>query len=301
MTSPAPVAYPLGPPTYSGNSLTVDTALQQPARVTRRIADITLQNFIVSDIFASGSGVTGGAVVYDQALLNELYLERDVERVGPGDEFPVVTSVRTAPQVAPVEKWGGKFFVTDEARARNDIISFNNQVTQLANTITRKVNQRAITTLDAAIAALGGAGTFVGQNWSTVVTGGSSQSNNSAWPAADFAKGQMLADVDELGGVYDLWILHPAQAAQLALVYGPALAQVLQSFGVRIKSSNRVAAGTAYVVASGQVGSIDVEKPLTTETWREEKTQRTWVQADVRPVLYVTNPYSVRKVTGLAG
>jgi hypothetical protein len=26
-----------------------------------------------------------------------------------------------------------------------------------------------------------------------------------------------------------------------------------------------------------------------------------WVQSSIKPVMYVTNPYSVRKVTGLAG
>lgn len=297
----APVAYPLGPPTYSGNTLTVDTALNEPTRVTRRIADLTLQRFIVSEIFSTGGGVSGGAVVYDQALLNELYLDRDVERVGPGDEFPVVTSVRQAPKVAEVEKWGGKFFVTDEARDRNDITSFNNQVSQLANTIVRKVNTRAVETLEAAISALGGAGTFVGQNWSSVVTGGSSQTNSTAWPAADFAKAQMLADVDELGVVYDLWLVNPVQKAQLAIVYGSALADVLAANGITMSASNRVAPGTAYAVARGQVGEIRVEKPLGTEAWREQKTERTWVQSSVRPVMYVTNPYSIRKVTGLAG
>jgi hypothetical protein len=59
--------------------------------------------------------------------------------------------------------------------------------------------------------------------------------------------------------------------------------------------------GTAYVVATGQVGELRIEKALGTETWREEKTQRTWVQSDVRPVMYVTNPYSIKKVTGLDG
>jgi uncharacterized SAM-binding protein YcdF (DUF218 family) len=41
------------------------------------------------------------------------------------------------------------------------------------------------------------------------------------------------------------------------------------------------------------------EKPLSTETWREPQTQRTWLQTDIRPVMYVTNPYSLLKVTGL--
>jgi hypothetical protein len=42
-----------------------------------------------------------------------------------------------------------------------------------------------------------------------------------------------------------------------------------------------------------------VEKPLSTETWREAETQRTWVQSDVRPVMVITNPYGIAKVTGL--
>lgn len=297
----APVAYPLSAPTYSGNTLTVDTALNQPNRVTRRIADLTLRRFIVSEIFAPGGQVSGGAVVYDQAVLNELFLERDVERVAPGDEFPIVTSVRQAPQVAEVEKWGGKFFVTDEARDRNNRTSFDRQVTQLANTIVRKVNTRAVETLEAAISALGGAGTFVGNNWGAVVTGGSSQSNASAWPAADFAKAQLLADQDELGVEFNLWLVNPAQKAQLAIVYGSALADVLAANNIAMFASNRITAGTAYVVERGAVGELALEKPLGTETWREAKTERTWVQSSVRPVMYVTNPYSVKKVTGLAG
>lgn len=297
----APVTFPLGPPTYSGNTLTVDTALQQPTRITRRIADLTLQRFITSAVFATGGGVTGGAVVYDQATLNDLYLDRDVERVGPGDEFPLVTSSRQAPKVALVEKWGGKFFITDEARDRNDSTLFNQQVTKLANTIVRRVNTRAVETLDAAITALGGAGTFQGNDWSAVVTSGSAQSSAPDWPAADFAKAAMLAEVDELGVVYDLWLLNPQEAMNLAVVYGSGLADVLASNGISTYVSNRIPAGTAYVVARGQVGELRVEKALGTETWREGRIESTWVQSSVRPVMYVTDPFAVRKVTGLAG
>ncbi len=298
----APVAYPLGPPQISGNTITVDTALNQPTRITRRLADLTLQNLITSQIFTMGGGVEGGAVVFDQLIANDLYLARDVERVMPGDEFPIVTSIRPAPLVAEVEKWGGKFFVTREARDRNNRTSFDNQVTQLANTIERKVNTRAVATLDAAITALGGAGTFVGQNWSAVVTAGTSASQNTAYPHADFAKAQMLADVEELGVTFDLWLLNPVQAMHLAIVYGNDLPAVIANNRIRTFVSNRITAGTAYVVATGQVGELRIEQPLETETWPDKDgRQQTWVQASVRPVMYVTNPYSIKKVTGLAG
>ena len=264
--------------------------------------DLTLQKFIVDRIFSLGGEVSGGSVVYDQATINELYTDRDVERVMPGDEFPLVGSQRPTSQVALVEKWGGKFFVTREARKRNNITFFNNQVTQLANTIVKRVNTNAVATLEAAITALGGGGTFTGHNWGTVVTGGSSQTNNSGWPAADFANAQYLADVDELGVEYDLWIVNPKQRMQLAITYGSELNEVLASNGIReVFASNRVANGTAYAVARGQVGEIRVEHPLDTETWDDKEKQRDWVQSWVMPVMYVTNPYSVKKVTGLGG
>lgn len=297
------IAYPLAAPTLTGNTLTVDTALAQPTRITRRIMDLTLQRFIVDRIFNTNAGaVTGGAVVYDQATTNELYTDRDVERVGPGDEFPVVGSQRPTPKVAQVEKWGGKFFITREARQRNDVAFFNNQVTQLGNTIVRKVNTRAIETLEAAITALGGGGTFVGHNWATVVTSGTSQTNNSGWPAADFAMAQYLADVDELGVEYDLWIVNPKQKMDLTTAYGSALNDVLAAAGIQeMFASNRVANGTAYAVARGQVGELRLEQALATETWEDKPTQRDWVQSSVRPVMYVTNPFSIKKVTGLNG
>lgn len=298
-----PVTFPLGPPTVSGNELSVDTALKQPTRITRRIADLTLQKFIVSRIFAQGGSVSGGAVVYDQAVLNELYLDNDVERVGPGDEFPIVGSSRQAPKVAEVEKYGGKFFVTDEARDRNDIAHFNNQVTMLANTIVRKVNTRAVAELEAAITALGGAGTFVGNNWNSVVTAGSSASNHDLWPLNDFAQAQLLADQDELGVTYDVWIVNPVQKAALVSIYGASgLREILEEMEIReVYASNRVANGSAYAVASQQVGELRMEQPLRTETDRVVKNEKTLVQSSVRPVMYVTNPYSIKKVTGLNG
>lgn len=296
------VTFPLGAPTVSGSQLTVDTALNQPTRVTRRIADLTLQRFIVNRIFANGGGVSGGAVIYDQATLNELYLDRDVERVMPGDEFPIVGSSRPTPKVAEVEKYGGKFYVHDEARDRNDRAYFNNQVTILANTIVRKVNTRAVIELEAAITALGGVATFVGHDWGAVVTGGSSQTNNSGWPGADVAQAQYQADVDELGVEYDLWLVNPMQKMQWGLAYGKDARQALEDQGIReMFASNRIPNGTAYAVASGEVGELRVEQPLRTETERIVLRESTLVQSSVRPVMYVTNPYSIKKITGLDG
>jgi hypothetical protein len=263
------------------------------------IMDLSLQRFIADRIFSGAGGVTGGAVVYDQATLNQLYLTRDVERVSPGAEFPLVTSQRIIPNLANVEKWGGKVFITDEARERNNAALFTNQVRQLTNTIIRKINQRCVNELQTSVEATNQK--VIGRNWAAVVTAGVNASTASQYPARDFALAQQLADQQELGVVYDLWLLNPQEAAQLAIIYGDRLALVLASHNISLYSSNRVTPGSAYVVATGQVGEMRIEKPLGSEIWREQKTERTWLQSSVRPVVYVTNPFSVLQFTGLAG
>jgi hypothetical protein len=293
-----PVAHPLGPPTITGTTMTVDSATKSPTRITRTLMDLTLQRFFADLVFTNAGGVTGGAVVYDEVISNDLYLDRDIQRVAPGDEFPIVTSQRRGPKVAEVEKWGGKFFVTVEARDRNDVSVFTRHVRQLANTIVRKINQRAVEVLEAAVQASPNR-LVTGVSWGSVVTGGASTSNSNLWPGYDFAKAQNQAETEELGIVYDLWLLNPAEYLQLTRIYGPDLDALLSSIGISIFVTNRITAGTAYVIASGQVGQMRVEQPLATEQWYESETQRFWTQSSVRPLMFVDNRVGVLKFTGL--
>src|SRR5262245_4111058 len=298
---PNPTYHPLGPPTVSTTTITVDTALQTPTRITRSLMDLTLQRFFADRVFTSGGGVTGGAVVYDALVANDLYLTRDIGRVAPGAEFSLVTSTRRAPQVAEPEKWGGKFFVLRETRDRNQAWVFARHVQQLANTIVRKINQRSVEVLEAAIAAATPPRTITGVNWSTVVTAGASASNANLWPQRDFARVQQQAEVEELGIVYDLVIMNPQEYFQLATIYGAYLNDLLASVNMDVFVTNRVTAGSAYFVQQGQPGEMRIESPLETETWYEEATQRYWTQSSVRPLWFVDNSFAVLKMTGLAG
>ncbi|MGN7861460.1 major capsid protein [Microbacterium sp. 22303] len=301
MANPNSVAYPLAAPTVNGSTITVETMLQQPTRITRYLSDITLRNYISPLFFSTPGGVTGGAVIYDQLTLNDLFPTRDVQEVAPGAEFPNTQSDNPVPLTAAVEKHGGKFFVTDEARDRNDQGVIQREGRKIMNAMVRRQDARSIATVDAAIAA-NPTQVITGLNWNNVVTGGSGQSNASAWPAADIAKVQKLADTQELGVEIDTLILNPDQAFQLRLVYGDDLQALLDSYNIdTLMSSNRVAPGTAYALQAGLPGEMRPEKALGTETWREPETQRTWVQTDARFVQYVTDPFSVFKLTGLAG
>jgi hypothetical protein len=295
--------YPLDPPTVSGNRITVDLMLQNPTRITRMIRDLTLQRFIADRIFTSGGGVTGGALVYDQATANELYLTRDVEEVTPGSEHPIVTDERQVPKVEPVRKYGGKTFITDEARDRNQTTYFTQQVTKLANTIVRKINARAVEVLESAVASH--SRTVTGNNWATGILEGATPTAPADRPTADFAAAALEAETRELGYVYDTWIVNPQELTNLVIMYGDKLNAVLDAAGVReMYASNRVTAGTAYAVAAKQVGEMRIESPLKTETDREGAPrlgEKTWVQSNVRPVMVVTDPYALLKFTGLAG
>jgi hypothetical protein len=293
------VGYPLGPPTLSGSTFSIDIALANPTRVLNpMIIDLTRLRFFVDRIFRSAGGVTGGAVVYDIVSQNQAFADRDVQRVEPGTEFPVVAFSRPAPSAAQVEKWGGKFFFTDEARDRNDTGQFTNAMRQLANTIIRKINQRGVQILEALITA--NSRTIAGVSWGSVVTTTTGQSNWTAMPTRDFAKARLQAEQEEMEMTYNLWILNPQEMFSLEGIYGPDLSARLAQAGISVFVTNRVTAGTAYAVAEGQVGELRVEQGLSTETWRDPNgKQQTWVQSSVRPVMFGNNPFAVLKFTGL--
>lgn len=116
-----PQQYPFGAPTVSGNNITVDLMLKEPTRINQYLSDLVLKKFFADRIFNNGGGVSGGALVYTQLTKNDLFATTGVQKVAPGAEFPTVSFDRPEPKVAVVEKWGGKFDVTDEARDRNDL------------------------------------------------------------------------------------------------------------------------------------------------------------------------------------
>lgn len=296
-----PANFPLAIPTITGSTITVEMYLNTPTRITRVISDLTREQFLLDKVFTNAGGVEGGALIYDFPTYNDLYLTRDFERVEPGSEYPMVASDFPTPLIAAVEKWGAKTFITDEARQRNNPARFAMELRKMGNTIVRKLNQRAIDAIEAAITANGGASNFIGHNWTNVVTGGANQTNAPNWPQADFAAIQLTADNLELGVNFDLWIVSPTDYNNLSLVYGGQLESVLRSFGISMYVSRRMTAGTAYAIQQGAVGEYRLEKPLGTVTWYEEKTERTWVQTSVRPLMVVTNPFAIMKITGLEG
>jgi hypothetical protein len=295
--------YPYGEPVVNGQDLTLNFLLEDPTRVTRAIAAIVLQRFYVNRIFAPAGPIDGGAVVYDQATENELYANRDVGRVEPGDEFPVVTFDVGAPRTAQVEKFGGKFPVTDEARRRNRPGRVNRAIGQLANTIVRKTQQRALAELQAAITEH--SRTAVGSSWSDAAGTVAASQVATVGPLADLTSVEQANEVLELGYVYDLAIMNPQEWRNFRLAAGGQAADaraLLADSGINdVWVTNRKAAGTVYWLAERQVGELGYEVPLSTETWRDKDgKQQDWFQSYVLPIVYVTDPFAILETTGHA-
>lgn len=292
---------PYGVPSVAGTTITVDFLTKDPKRITRAIARLALQRFMVDQIFSpAGDGILG-AVVYDQATQNELYANRDVERVEPGDEFPEVTFDRGQPQTAQVEKFGGKFKVTDEARRRNQAGRINRAILQLSNTIQRKTQQRALLELTGAVTAF--SRTAVGTSWSTAAGTADGARVPTVGPLADLTLIEQLNETTELGYTYNTGIFNPVQWRFLRLAAGGSSAAaraLLADSGItRTWITNRKTAGSVYWLAAGQVGELGYEVPLTTETWRDKDgKQQDWFQSSVLPVVYVTDPFAILETTG---
>lgn len=294
--------YPLGTPSVSGNQLTVDLMLKEPTRINSYLSDLALKNYFAERIFANGGGVTGGALVYSQLTSNDLFPARGGQKVAPGAEFPEVTFDRPEPKTAQVEKFGGKFRVTDEARDRNDLSQIQTESIKLANDIQRWLHARALTELEASISAVGSdvqIAVSSSASWADATTLTISTENKAALPAATLAKVRQRGQTQELGADYNLLVLNPQEFANLSIIYGDAEAW-LRAQGFASAVSNAVTAGTAYAVAEGQVGQVRYEQALKTVTYREDSTESTVVQTSIRPVFAVTNPYNVIKLTGLA-
>jgi hypothetical protein len=296
------LTYPYGTPSVSAaGEMTLDAFLADPKRVTRAIARLALQKFYVDKIFAGAGDITGGAVVYEQATANELYAARDVSRVEPGDEFPIVTFERGAPRTAQVEKFGGKFPVTDEARRRNQQGRVNRAMLQLANTIARKTQARALLELTAAVTEHGR--TAVGTSWSTAAATTQANRVPTVGPLADLTSVEQSAEVAELGYEYNFGIMNPIQWRNLRLAAGgtsQAARELLSDSGIGdVWVTNRKSAGTVYWLAQRQVGEIGYEVPLSTEQWRDKDgKQKDWFQTYVLPLVYVTDPFAILETTG---
>ena len=291
--------YPPAPPTVDGQGrIMVEQFLKTPTRVTRVIEDLTRERFLAERIFGKGDA-QGGAVIYDQVTASELYTDRDVQAIDAGSEFPIVSSGESAPKVAAVTKWGGAAVLTYEAVRRDSRDTLNRELTKLRNTIVRKVDTVAIAALNAAPIL-----TDTGTDWSDSTAGN---------PVLDLASARSQIDDQDMGYTADTVLINPAQYVDLisntkvanslprdVVAANPiASGQLGNYMGFTWYVTNRVPAGTAYILSSMMAGSLRDELPLYSRPIDQPERERWLIQAARVTVPIVTDPKAVLKLTGL--
>lgn len=287
-------------PDLTGRRLTVDIALKQPTVIRAQIAKLADSQILLPKFFRTlGAPVTGGGMLYSVIQASDFFTS-DIEKRNTRSEYKVVEGVDPDPQLALVEDWGGKFQIGVEDIVRNNINYMDQQVTQLSNTIARKLDVRAMATVTAAIS---GANVVPGHDWSTLVTVGplDTLTASDALPTADLSAAQLASDLQELGITHNLLVVHPNEAHSLRTAYGDKLQAMLDSAGVGLFANPRVASGTGWAIEQGAVGTVGFEAPLTVDVWEDKATRSWWVQAYVVPALAVDRPFAAKKLTGLAG
>ena len=300
----SPVTFPLGPPSISGNQITVDQALANPTVITREIAQLADQKFFASRVFSPAGDVSGGAVLYElpPTTATDLFAERAIQEVEPGSEFPILTFLRGVPVVAKPKKIGGKFPVTKEARKRNNTRLISRAMVQAANTIALTLDAMALAVLDAAVS--GNSRSVAGQSWSTAAAVTNVNVSGTNQPSSDLLSAKQTVELELRGHTLDSAILHPNQElslGQIAERLGTSIDAYLANVGITDWTvSPRQTAGKVKLYESGQVGGWANEFPLEEETWYEAEEQTDWYQWSVSPAMFVDDPYAIVELTGVA-
>lgn len=294
-----PVTSPLIP-SLTGRTLTVDAALNTPTIIRNQIARLADPQILLPKLFREyGAKVQGGGILYNSVTASDFFMATDLEQRLPGTEYQVVEGVDPDPKLATLEDWGGTFPVPEEVILRNNINYLDQQTTQLANTIVRKLDTRTVAELGASDIA-----SVAFTSWSDLKFVGplTDITPSGARPTAAFAAAQALADLEELGVKHDLLIVHPNEAEALRTAYAEDLDRMLTSAGFTegMFVSARIPAGTVYVCQKGNVGTVGFQVPLTVNTWHEQAKRRWIVQAYCQPAFALDRPFAAKKITGVA-
>ncbi len=112
-----PGSFPAAAPTLSGQLLSVNRFLQNPANIARRLRTFRDLRFVSDQLLTGRFRVVGGAIVYEQS--ESQVTDRPVDRVNPGAVYPYANVAQAVAALAAVAKWGQKTFMSDEEIKRN--------------------------------------------------------------------------------------------------------------------------------------------------------------------------------------
>lgn len=317
----APSAYPLDPMTINSTTgeITVDELVNDPSRITRDIADLSVYGLYMGEIFTDAGGVEGGALLFERPANdeNDLFALREPKEIAPGAQFPLQEFQRGVPMLARPRKIGNKWNMTKEAIKRNKQSQLRRHMQQTANTIRRRIENMGLAELAAVVAAEGRFET--GTSWSAFAALTAANRTSNAGPVADVMAALAATDAEEHGVELDSMLINPLDAINVKQAYpGQSLSAIFSlsdltddaagrdGQGIRnIYTTFRHPAGKVTLFESGNVGEWRNEFPLEEETeWEgpasSEGQQRWWYSWSWSPLFAVENQFAIREIRGIA-
>lgn len=141
--------FPPAGATLSGNVLSVDRFLRQPAFAARRLQTLMDLRYVGTSVLTGRVQTSGGAAGWESVL--SPFSDRPVQAVAPGAEYPLTTLANSTPSLAKVTKWGHETEVTDEDIARRNMNSVERALLFLANDLGQKIDSVVLAAVYSAI------------------------------------------------------------------------------------------------------------------------------------------------------
>lgn len=148
------LTYPPAPATLSGDLLTINRMLANPAVIERRLKALTNIQFVADQLLLAKYRSSGGAVSYE---INDqpLFTNRSITAVAPGSEYPRALPQSGTAALAQVKKWGQATELTDERIKRSvpmgSAVDWALRI--VMNTIVQKIDRLTIAAIASAVTA----------------------------------------------------------------------------------------------------------------------------------------------------
>lgn len=144
-----PNTFPPTAPTLSGDVLTINRFLANPAAVQREVRTLADQQFIADKLLLGRVQVQGGAVTYE--VSESIYSDRDPSPVAPGAEYEGALTPQATAALATVKKYGQDLKITDEALARQPGTAANRVLQKSVNKTVAFIDTLSLAAVAAAV------------------------------------------------------------------------------------------------------------------------------------------------------
>ncbi len=278
--------------------------LKMPKFFPRRINELYTEEDFGSLIFGNGGDSPSGAAAFQVADENVYQAESDVELVAPGAEFPKIHFGDETLKTIRIDKRGGEFDVTYEARDRNQTGIVERDTNLLVNMLVLKDQGLALGVLTAAISTYSRSGAV--SSWADYGDLTTATATISNPIVEDIARTLRKPTTEKTPYKFTSMIANSQEWILLVSIFGSAqkLDEFLRGLGItQIFVSDLQTAGKIKFVAPGIVGlqfwegssDVQVDAP------RVEPGRETFVvKAKNRKAYAVTDPLAIWEVTGLA-